>query len=107
MNEETNNQKQGPGLKIFFIKLISVVVAVVITINLLFNILIGQRLEQIDEILFLNSSDIRLEFKNKIRNEISKSLKKDNLLYEEDKILLYKLYKKIIKEFDNIEKNPS
>jgi len=107
MNKEINNQKQGSGLKIFFIKLISVVVAVVITINLLFNILIGQRLEQIDEILFLNSSDVRLEFKNKIRNEINKSLKKDHILYEEDKILLYKLYKKIIKEFDNIEKNPS
>jgi|TARA_B110000438_G_scaffold218856_1_gene211758 hypothetical protein len=107
MNKEINNQKKGSGLKIFFIKLISIVVAVVITINLLFNILIGQRLEQIDEILFLNSSDVRLEFKNKIRNEINKSLKKDSLLYEEDKILLYKLYKKIIKEFDNIEKNPS
>lgn len=107
MNKEINNQKQGSGLKVFFIKLISIVVAVVITINLLFNILIGQRLEQIDEILFLNSSDVRLEFKNKIRNEINKTLKKDSILYEEDKILLYKLYKKIIKEFDNIEKNPS
>ena len=107
MNKEINNQKQGSGLKVFFFFFISIVVAVVITINLLFNILIGQRLEQIDEILFLNSSDVRLEFKNKIRNEINKTLKKDSILYEEDKILLYKLYKKIIKEFDNIEKNPS
>tara|TARA_X000001036_G_C20414850_1_gene698611 strand:+ start:372 stop:695 length:324 start_codon:yes stop_codon:yes gene_type:complete len=105
MDKEINNKNRDSGLKVFFIKLISIVAAVVITINLLFNILIGHRLEQIDQILFLNSSDVRLEFKNKIRNELKKSLKKENILYEEDKILLYKLYKKIIKEFENIDKS--
>ena len=29
---------------------------------------------------------------------------KDNMIAEEDKILLYKLYLKIIKEFDNLDK---
>ena len=105
MTQDNQNIKKDRGYKIFFIKLISIVVAVIITINLLFNMLFGQRLEQLDEILFLNKSDIRLEFKNKLRNELEKGLKKDNIFYEEDKILLFKLYKKIIKEFEDIDNN--
>lgn len=105
MTQDNQNIKKDRGYKIFFIKLISIVVAVIITINLLFNMLFGQRLEQLDEILFLNKSDVRLEFKNKLRNELEKGLKKDNIFYEEDKILLFKLYKKIIKEFEDIDNN--
>ena len=105
MTEETQNKNNSPGYKTFFIKLVSIIIAVVITINLLFNMLFGQRLEQLDELLFLNKSDFRLEFKNKIRNELNKGLKKDSIFYEEDKILLYKLYKKIIKEFEEIDKD--
>ena len=105
MTQDNQNIKKDRGYKIFFIKLISIVVAVIITINLLFNMLFGQRLEQLDEILFLNKSDIRLEFKNKLRNELEKGLKKDNIFYKEDKILLFKLYKKIIKEFEDIDNN--
>ena len=43
--------------------------------------------------------------KSKIRNELSDALKKDNLIYEEDKILLYKLFQKIKKEFQDIDKS--
>ena len=43
--------------------------------------------------------------KNKIRNELNDALKKDNLIYEEDKILLYKLFQKIEKEFQDIDKS--
>ena len=105
MNKENKNSENTPGYKSFFIKLISIIIAVIITINLLFNMLFGQRLEQLDELLFLNKSDFRLEFKNKLRHELKKGLKKDNIFYEEDKILLYRLYKKIIKEFENIDQN--
>ena len=42
--------------------------------------------------------------KNKIRSEIQSGLEKDNLLSEQDKILIYKFYRKIKKEFNEIEK---
>ena len=104
MNNLKENEKPKSELKIFFIKLASIIVAVVITINLLFNIIFGERLEQIDEILSLNKSNFRVEFRDKIRKELEQGLNKDKLFYEKDKILLYKLYKKIISEFEEIDK---
>ena len=43
--------------------------------------------------------------KGKIRNELNDALSKENLIYEEDKILLYKLYQKLKKEFQNLDKS--
>ena len=37
--------------------------------------------------------------------ELNDSLSKENILYEEDKILLYKLYQKLIKEFKDLDKS--
>ena len=101
-NNKTSSQK---SLKIFFIKLISVSIVVLIMINLIFNLFFAERLEKIDKILLLNRSDARQDMKNKIRNELNDALKKDNLIYEEDKILLYKLFQKIKKEFQDIDKS--
>ena len=101
-NNKNNTQK---NLKIFFIKLISISIVILIMINLIFNLFIAERLEKIDNILLLNRSDARQNMKNKIRNELNDALKKDNLIYEEDKILLYKLYQKLIKEFQDIDKS--
>ena len=101
-NNKTISQK---SLKIFFIKLISIFIAIVVVINLTFNLFFAERLEKIDKILLLNRSDARQDMKNKIRNELNDALKKDNLIYEEDKILLYKLYKKLEKEFQDIDKS--
>ena len=53
----------------------------------------------------LDRSDIRHDMKDKIRDELNDALKKENLIYEEDKILLYKLYHKIKKEFQNLDKS--
>ena len=39
----------------------------------------------------------------KIRKEIKNGLEKEYIFNEEDKILIYKLYKKIQKEFKEIE----
>ena len=62
-------------------------------------------MEKIDKILFLDKKEKnRIEFKQKIRNEISKGLNKENMIYKEDKILLYKLYLKIKKEFEDLDK---
>ena len=39
------------------------------------------------------------------QKKIKELVKKDNLIYEEDKILLYKLYQKLKKEFQDIDKS--
>ena len=101
-NSESNSQK---SLKSFFIKLISVSIASIIVINLIFNIIFAERLEKIDKILLLNNNQFRHEIKEKIKNELTDSLNKENILYEEDKILLYKIYLKLKKEFEALDKN--
>ena len=101
-NSTLNSQK---SLKSFFIKLISISIASVIVINLIFNIIFAERLEKIDKILLLNDNLFRHEIKEKIKNELTDSLNKENILYEEDKILLYKIYLKLKKEFEALDKS--
>ena len=106
MNINNNNKKSSQKtLKIFFIKLISISIAILILINLVFNLFLAERLEKIDKILLLEKNEFRHVLKEKIREELKSNLDKDNLIYEEDKILLYKLYQKIIKEFQDIDKS--
>ena len=106
MNENKNSaSKPQKSLKIFFIKLISISIAVIIIINLIFNIFVAERLEKIDKILLLNNNQFRYEIKEKIKNELTDSLNKENILYEEDKILLYKIYLKLKKEFEVLDKS--
>ena len=105
MNINNNNKKSSQKtLKIFFIKLISISIAILILINLVFNLLLAERLEKIDKILLLDKKGLN-EIKEKISEELKSNLDKDNLIYEEDKILLYKLYQKLIKEFQDIDKS--
>ena len=101
MNE--NNSKRN--LKIFFIKLISIAVVFVISFNVLFNLIFDERLKALDKILLLNDDVPRHELKEKIREELSDGLNNKNLLSEEDKILLYKLYIKLKKEFEELDKS--
>tara|TARA_B100000989_G_scaffold7637_1_gene5313 strand:- start:322 stop:618 length:297 start_codon:yes stop_codon:yes gene_type:complete len=91
------------NLKIFFIKLVAITFSVIIIINVVFNLLIGDKVEKINNFLSLDKSKFRNDVKNKIRNEIRNGLDKKNILNQEDKVLLYKLYKKIEKEFADIE----
>ena len=91
------------NLKIFFIKLISITFSIIIIINVVFNLLFGDKVEKINNLLSLDKSKFRNDVKDKIRNEIRNGLDKENILNQEDKILLYKLYKKIQKEFEDIE----
>jgi len=97
--------KSQNNYKSFFIKLASISLAIVIVINLLFNLIFAERLEKIDKALSLDKSKTRSEIKQKIRNELSKGLSKENMIAEEDKILLYKLYLKIKKEFESLDKS--
>ena len=106
MNIDNNNKKSSQKtLKIFFIKLISISIVIVIVINLIFNLIFAERLEKIDKILLLDKSEFREEMKEKIRNELKDGLNKENSISEEDKILLYKLYLKLKKEFQDLDKS--
>ena len=106
MNINNNNKKSSQKtLKIFFIKLISIAIMIFILINLIFNLFFAERMKNIDKILLLNKNQYRIEIKEKIREELNSGLNKDNLIYEEDKILLYKLYQKLKKEFQDIDKS--
>ena len=91
------------NLKIFFIKLLSITFAIIIIINVIFNLIFADKLEKIDQILSLDKSKFRSELREKIRNEIRDGLEKDKILNEEDKILLFNLYKKIKSEFQELE----
>jgi len=106
MNENLNKKQESKKtLKIFFVKLLAISIASVIVINLVFNLLFAERLEKVDNLLNLERNNDRKEFVKKIRDEIKDSLKKENLIYEEDKILLYKLYLKLKKEFESIDQS--
>ena len=94
---------QKNNLKIFFIKLASVTFAIIIIINVIFNLIFADKIEKIDQILSLDKSKFRNDLTEKIRNEIRNGLEKDKILNEEDKILLYNLYKKLEQEFKEIE----
>ena len=104
-DEKYNKRIAKSAYKPFFIKLASISLAIVIVINLLFNLIFAERLEKLDKLLSLDKSKIRKEFKQKIRHELSIGLEKENIIAEKDKVLLYKLYLKIKKEFDTLDKS--
>ena len=91
------------NLKIFFIKLGSITFAIIIIINVVYNLIFAEKLEKINSLLELDKSKFRNDLRMKIRKEIKNGLEKEYILNEEDKILIYKLYKKIQKEFKEIE----
>ena len=105
MTENQNNPKPKGHLKLFFVKLVAISLAIMVIINFLFNNILGERLDKIDKLLSISESSQRSELKNKIREEINDGLQKENLMHEDDKILLYKLYLKIKKEFENLDKS--
>ena len=106
MDDKENSKKiLQNSLKLFFTKLILVSVAFIIVINILFNLIFAERLEKIDKILLLDENLHRNEIKEKIREELADGLNKENMIAEEDKILLYKIYLKIKKEFENLDKS--
>ena len=97
---EKNNQN---NLKIFFIKVIAITFSIIIIINVTYNLIFADKLENINQLLQLNNKENIEKVKIKIRKEIKNGLEKDKILNDEDKILFYKFYKKIKKEFSEIE----
>ena len=106
MDDKENSKKISQNnIKSFLVKLVLISIATVIVINLTFNLIFAERLEKIDRILLLNESQSRNEIKEKLRNELADGLNKENMIAEKDKILLYKMYLKIKKEFEDLDKN--
>ena len=98
-----NHDKNKPKLKIFFIKLICITLSVIIIINITYNLIFADKLENLNNFLSINNKESIEQIKNKIRIEIRKGLAKDNILNQEDKILLYNLYHKVTDEFKEID----
>ena len=92
------------NLKVFFIKLISIAIVVIISINVLFNLIISNKIEYLDVLFSLTELENRRDYGNKFRDNLNELLKKDNIIKKEDKILLYNLYKKLKSEFKDIER---
>jgi len=97
----SNNQSD---LKIFFIKLIAITFAIIVVINITYNLIFAEKFENINKLLSLSDKENIELAKDKIRLEIEKGLRKDKIMNEEDKVLFYKLYLKIKNEFQEIEK---
>ena len=98
-------QENRPNnLKNFFIKLISITLAIIIVVNVVFNLILAERIEKVDKILSILETNERNNLKDKFLSELSENLEKNEMLKEEDKIILFKAYKKIQKEFNEIEK---
>tara|TARA_B100000745_G_scaffold238485_1_gene161299 strand:+ start:481 stop:789 length:309 start_codon:yes stop_codon:yes gene_type:complete len=99
MSESNKNH----NLKIFFIKLISISLAIVFVINILFNLIVADKFKSVGLLLSIDELETRRELGNKIRDDIEQILKKEHIIKKEDKLLLYKLYQKVKSEFKDIE----
>jgi len=88
-------------IKIFLIKLISIVFGIILIINSTYNLIFVDKIETITKII--NLKENREEISNKIREELRRAIKKEKLFYKEDRELLKKLYQKLKDEFDNEE----
>tara|TARA_B100000315_G_scaffold133377_1_gene122893 strand:+ start:1216 stop:1518 length:303 start_codon:yes stop_codon:yes gene_type:complete len=99
-----NQNNSKADLKKFFIKLVAIVFAAIIVINASYNLIFAEKLETINKLLSLNNNENIKLIKDKIRSEMKKSLLKDKIINDDDKMLFYKFYLKIKNEFQEIEK---
>ena len=98
-----NQDKNKGDLKRFFIKLAAITLSIIIIINISYNLIFAEKLENISKLLLLSDKENVEILKNKMRSEIRKGLNKDKIINDEDRILLYKFYLKLKKEFKEFE----
>ena len=91
------------NLKIFFVKLIAISLAIIIIISMTYNLIFADKLDMINKLLTLNEKENIEKVKDKIRLEIEKGLSKEKILKEEDAKLLKKFYIKVKKELDEVK----
>ena len=98
-----SESKNKSDIKRFIIKLIAITFAIIIILNVTFNLIFADKLENINQLLLLNKKENIDSVKEKIRSELREGLNKDSVINEEDRLLLYQFYLKIKKEFKEIE----
>ena len=71
-----------------------------------FEFTIGKRIDPIVENIdkFTNEQG-RKELINKLRKEMKKGLEKEYMLKEEDRVLIYNFFNKLMSEINSVEKN--
>ena len=89
-------------MKQFYIKLISITLAVIVILNVFYNLFFAENINKISSILSLSETSNRMELRDKFREEINQVLEKENVLAEEDRKILYQLYIKIQNEFKTV-----
>ena len=98
-----SDNRNQTDLKKFIIKLVAVTFAIIVIINVTYNLIFADKLENINKLLLLNKKENIESLKDKIRSELKQGLEKDQILNKEDKMLIYKFYLKIKNEFKDIE----
>jgi|TARA_Y100000031_G_scaffold41703_1_gene48032 hypothetical protein len=91
------------NLKIFFVKLIAISLAIIIIISMTYNLIFADKLDMINKLLTLNEKENIEKVKDKIRLEIEKGLSKEKILKEKDAKLLKNFYTKVKKELDEVK----
>jgi len=82
--------------------------AIIITFVLIlgFEFTIGKRIDPIVENLNrFNNDQGRKDLINKLRREMRKGIEKEYMLKEEDRVLVYKFFNKLMSEINEVEKN--
>jgi len=92
-----------PNLKIFFVKLVAISLAIIIIINVTYNLIFADKLDVINKLSTLNEKENIEKVKDKIKLEIERGLSKEKILKEEDAKLLKKFYIKVKKELDEVK----
>ena len=98
-----SDNRNQTDLKKFIIKLVAVTFAIIVVINVTYNLIFADKLENINKLLLLNKKENIESLKDKIRSELKQGLEKDQILNKEDKLLIYKFYLKIKNEFKDVE----
>ena len=71
-----------------------------------FELTIGKRIDPIVEnINAVNDEHGRKMMINKLRKEMRKGLEKEYMLKEEDRVLIYNFFNKLMSEINSVEKN--
>lgn len=92
-------------MKNFYIKLVSIFIFIILILNYIYNSFLKENLENINRLISLSERENRIFIRDKIRNEIKRAIEKDEIFSKEDKIILYKFYKKIQNEFKEISES--
>ena len=89
--------KLESNLKIFFIKLVAITFAIIVIINVFYNVFLADKLEILNKLSALDNNTAEM-VKDKIRSEMKSGLEKDRILSSEDAVLIKKFIKKITSE---------